>query len=93
MAFIDSSHHYEPTRKELSCILSHLVDGGWLALHDYFNEDTPGVAQALNELVHGEAQGRYTAYRQDGLAILRATPLEKKEETPVEAKPRWVPDK
>lgn len=93
VAFIDASHHYEPTRKELSCILPHLVDGGWLALHDYFNEDTPGVAQALNELVHGESIKHYTAYRQDGLAILRAAPIEKKEEMPIETKPRWVPNK
>ena len=47
----------------------------------------------LNEVVHGEGIKQYTAYRQDGLAILRATPIAKKEGMPVEAKPRWVPDK
>ena len=57
------------------------------------NKDDVAKILDLNEVVHGEGIKQYTAYRHDGLAILRATPMEKKEEIPVEAKPRWVPNK
>ena len=89
VAFIDASHHYESTHKELSCILPHLVDGGWLVLHDYFNEETPGVAQALDEAM--EEMKHYTCYRQDELVILRLAVTDGIKETPTEVQLHWVP--
>ena len=92
VAFIDASHHYEPTLKELNLILPHMVDGGWLILHDYFSDATPGIAQALHEVVKARGMDKYACYRMDELAILRPTPIETKEEMPIETKPRWVPE-
>lgn len=71
MAFIDSSHHYEPTKKELELIVPHLVDGGWLLLHDVFNEDTPGVRRAANEVFAAQDLNAWDFYSLDGLAIMR----------------------
>ena len=70
LAFIDSSHHYEPTLKELRLIAPHLVPQGWLVLHDYFSEATPGVRQALDEFV-AESPDEYERYRMDELLILK----------------------
>ena len=73
MVFIDSSHHYEPTLKELNLILPHLVPGGWLILHDYFSEETPGVSRAVNEVIQAKGMEQCKFYRMDELAIIRAT--------------------
>ena len=70
VAFIDSSHHYEPTKNELRLIMPHLVPGGWLVLHDYFSETTPGVRQALDEFL-AESPSEYDRYRVDELLILK----------------------
>lgn len=88
VAFIDSSHHYEPTLKELNCILPHLVDGGWLILHDYFSEQTPGVARALDEVINARGMEHYACYRQDELAILMA--IDTSESAAATETPRWV---
>ena len=71
LAFIDSSHHYEPTLKELNLILPYLVDGGWLILHDMFSEDTPGVQRAVNEVFEPRDLNDFAFYRTDQLAIIR----------------------
>ena len=70
IAFIDSSHHYEPTLAELSLILPHLTDGGWLILHDYFSEDTPGVNRAVDEVFQTEDVNGFSFYQADQLAII-----------------------
>ena len=70
VAFIDSSHHYEPTMNELRLIAPHLVPRGWLALHDYFSEATPGVRQATDEFL-AESPDEYERYRMDELLILK----------------------
>ena len=78
-AFIDSSHHYESTLNELNLILRHVVDGGWLILHDYFSEETPGVARAVGEVFQSHDMGECQCYQVDQLAIIHkdsgGTPL------------------
>ena len=71
VAFIDSSHHYEPTLGELTHIAPHLQDGSWLVLHDYFSESTPGVRKALDEYLAGMDTSRHTYYRMDELLIIK----------------------
>ena len=71
VAFIDSSHHYEPTHAELKLILPLILDGGWLVLHDYFSEDTPGVGRAVDEVFESQDMNTFDFYRMDQLAIIR----------------------
>ena len=88
VVFIDSSHHYEPTLNELNLILPHLVDGGWLVLHDYFSDDTPGVARAVNETFESKDLSQFKFYRIDGLTIIhvRSTGLQSDSDNPTPAK-------
>lgn len=69
LAFIDSSHHYEATLRELQLLAPHIVPGGWLALHDYFAEATPGVRQAADE--HFDGWDGHERWRCDELLIVR----------------------
>ncbi len=92
VAFIDASHHYEPTLNELNLIIPHLVDGGWLILHDMFSEDTPGVQRAVNEVFESKDLHEFEFYRMDQLAIIRnrggiGTDID---ESTI---PRWLPNK
>lgn len=76
LAFIDSSHHYEPTLNELSLIVPKIAPGGWLLLHDYFATEPPatGVAKAANEVFASQNLQEWTFYKLDQLAIAqRAT--------------------
>lgn len=98
MAFIDSSHHYEPTRKELELILPHLVEGGWLILHDYFSEETPGVSRAVNEVFESKGLNNTECYQLDQLAIFRmnlpsddASDKSESAATPKLKRPRHLP--
>ena len=98
VAFIDSSHHYEPTLKELSLILPYLVNGGWLILHDMFSEDTPGVQRAVNEVFEPKDLSEFAFYRTDQLAIIRnggvGTPVDTAADAAGDSgTPRWVPKK
>lgn len=71
LAFIDSSHHYEPTRQEIKHIFPYLQKGSWLIFHDYFSEEVPGVFRAVNELFETLQLTDYEFYRVDELAIIR----------------------
>ena len=94
LAFIDSSHHYEPTLKELHLILPHLVAGGWLILHDMFSEETPGVAKAVNEVFKPRNLNDFAFYRMDQLAIIRNGGASTPVDVPGDAgAPRWLPEK
>lgn len=53
--YIDSSHEYEQTTKELKICRKKVRPGGVIAGHDYGSTRHPGVTQAVNEFV--EAQG------------------------------------
>ena len=71
LAFIDASHHYEPTLKELKLIYPFLGYNSWLVLHDYFNPQTPGVKQALDEHLTEINLEQLTFYRIDQLLIVQ----------------------
>jgi len=49
--FLDTSHTYEQTRKEILASYEVLTDGGILALHDSIGFTYPGVACAIEEIV------------------------------------------
>ena len=46
------------------------LNGGWLVLHDYFSEETPGVARAVDEAFQSHDIGECQYYRADQLAIV-----------------------
>ncbi len=71
LAFIDSSHHYEPTRQEIEHIFPHLQKGSWLIFHDYFSEEVTGVSRAVNELFENQPLNDYEFFRVHELAIIR----------------------
>ena len=70
MAFIDSSHHYKHTTKEIELVASHLVPGGWMVFDDYFSEKTPGVRQAVDEHI-AKSSDDYTVFRHESLIALK----------------------
>jgi cephalosporin hydroxylase len=49
--FIDSGHTYELTKAEIRLWHRKLVDGRYLAGHDFTSIENPGVGQAVSELV------------------------------------------
>ena len=68
--FIDSSHDYGHTLKEIDFIAPRLISGSWLIFDDYFSEKTPGVKQAVDEFLDGTTS-TFESYRMEGLLILR----------------------
>ncbi len=70
LAFIDSSHHYQHTKDEISLITPHLINRGWLIFDDYFNENTPGVQKAILEFLDHTSMN-FEIYRVNGLLIFR----------------------
>lgn len=71
VVFIDSSHLYDETVEELSLLIPHIVPGGWLIVHDYFSDDTPGVARAVNEWLTSAKSSDFKFYGIEGLAIIQ----------------------
>ena len=56
MIFIDTSHTYENTKREIQESLPLIVDDGWLVLHDYGGEYGEGVVRALNEFLDNQTE-------------------------------------
>ena len=52
LIFIDTSHQYEHTKQEIEQAISHVMDDGWLVLHDYCDKSWgQEVIRALNEFL------------------------------------------
>ena len=49
MIYIDSSHDYEETKKELFLSFEKVKKGGYICGHDYEPKRYPGVVKAVNE--------------------------------------------
>lgn len=49
--FIDSSHQFEMTKREIKEWYEKIKDLGILAGHDYFSEENPGVRKAVDEVI------------------------------------------
>lgn len=71
VAFVDSSHHYEHTKEEITLLMPHIVDGGWIIFDDYFSDETPGVAKAVNEFIESSGRRPVTIFRADGLLLMQ----------------------
>ena len=55
LIFIDTSHTYEQTKLEIEKSIPHIVNDGWLALHDY-HDAHPGVVCAVNEFLDSQTE-------------------------------------
>lgn len=51
MVFIDAMHDYDSVKRDITNYLPKIKDEGILLLHDYNNQDYPGVKKAANELL------------------------------------------
>lgn len=49
--FLDSSHQYHMTKKEIKAWYGLVKDDSYLAGHDFFSEENPGVSKAVQELL------------------------------------------
>lgn len=49
--FIDSSHEYEQTKAEIRIWYQKVLPKWYLAGHDYFTAEEPGVRQAVDEVI------------------------------------------
>lgn len=49
--FLDSSHSYLETKKEIKNWYGKVKDEGYLAGHDFFSAENPGVQQAVKEML------------------------------------------
>lgn len=49
--YIDAEHDYESVKQDIELWWPNVVEGGIFGGHDYLNETTPGVRQAVNEFV------------------------------------------
>ena len=67
MFHLDSLHEYDHVTNQLNLCFPLLLRGGWLAIHDYNEED---VAQAVNEFVDTN-RSCLSAFRVDNLVLLR----------------------
>jgi predicted O-methyltransferase YrrM len=50
LAFVDGDHQASSVRLDARLARQAVRPGGWLAFHDYREDDCPGVAQVLDEL-------------------------------------------
>jgi predicted O-methyltransferase YrrM len=52
LLFVDADHRCESTKADLDAWTPHMAPGGWVVCHDYWNDDYPGVMQAVDEWKH-----------------------------------------
>lgn len=71
LLFLDATHLYEDTLREIRDWGPHVVAGGHAAFHDY-HRNHPGVVQALDEVVEAGGWEHKTLVR--SLRVLRRTP-------------------
>lgn len=71
--FIDASHGYSETQKEIAESLRFIVERGWLVLHDYGGEYGEGVVKAVNEFLdsHTDTECYFVEPRLICIRILR----------------------
>ena len=50
LVMVDTNHHYEPTKEQVSIWLPKLKSGGIICGHDY-NDTWPGLVQAVDEML------------------------------------------
>jgi len=68
LIFLDTSHSYEDTSRELSIYLLRVAPGGCLALHDSVN--APGVRRAIHDLRSACYIHTFATERGNGLTVL-----------------------
>ena len=57
LIFIDTSHQYDHTKLEIEKSIPHVMDDGWLLLHDYGDEPWNGdVKRAVNEFLDNQTE-------------------------------------
>jgi len=65
LLFIDSSHTYEVTSREIEQYVPHVVEGGWVVFHDYEWHESPECAPAVNDWLATVGHWDIAQYRGD----------------------------
>jgi len=65
LLFIDSSHTYWVTSREIEQYVPHVVEGGWVVFHDYEWHESPECAPAINDWLGTVADWDTAQYRGD----------------------------
>jgi predicted O-methyltransferase YrrM len=68
VVFIDTSHSYETTRREIATYAQRLTPGGYVILHDSIS--FPGVRRAVGEVWDQFHSITFATERSDGLTVL-----------------------
>jgi len=53
MVFVDASHSYEACKADALAWIPHIIDGGIIAFHDYWDRWNYGVIEAVDEVMEG----------------------------------------
>ena len=61
IAFIDSLHEYDHTKREIELLLPNLVDNGWFVFDDYLPEPN-GIMDAVNEFIDSNTEFEFNLY-------------------------------
>jgi predicted O-methyltransferase YrrM len=67
---LDSEHDYNHVKHQLNLCFPVLLDGGWLAIHDYSESSKNDVVRAVDEFVDSN-RSRLSVFRVKGLVLLR----------------------
>ena len=67
---LDSGHDYEHVKHQLNLCFPVLLDGGWLAIHDYNEENRTDVVRAVDEFVDSN-RSHLSVFRVKALVLLR----------------------
>lgn len=72
LLFVDGDHTYEGARADIEAWAPHLAENAVIAIDDYVNENYPGVAQAVDDLVSEGVLAPVEVFH-DRLAVTRLT--------------------
>ena len=71
LAYIDASHLYEETKKEITLILPYIVPNGWLVCDDYVDTDGSKVMLALDDFLNEQNSYAFDIFQDKSQVYLR----------------------
>ena len=70
LIYIDAGHGYEHVKESLDLCFSILLDGGWIAFHDYNTKAVKSVVRALHEFIDSSGYN-LSVFRVDSLVCFQ----------------------